>query len=180
MYNQKEEVSAVHWLPRSRIIEDVRHHFVLVNSVHHVRALTLDARGHSMLDHQSIEKVFHVSEPALAKIEDVDSDDSQRLRADHDKKQIVFGGTAAFVQIEVSSPRYIHDFMRQPTKAQDQGDSARFSLWSNSKATDTSKQFLFQEGLFLPGNKVIQDRLNINIVHNVDIEPKQKTIYFSR
>jgi hypothetical protein len=94
------------------MIKDVRNHFVLVNSIHYVRALTMDARGHSMVDHESIEKEFGVSNPALATIESVYSDDQQRLLADYDKKQITFGDTTGFVQIQVSSPRYIHDFMR--------------------------------------------------------------------
>jgi len=171
---------AEQWLPRGRILKDVRNHFVLANSVHYVRALTLDARGHSMIDHESIEKEFDVTDPTLATIESVYSDDQQRLLADYDKKKIIFGDTAGFVQIQVSSPRYNHNFMRQPTKTSSQADSAAFSLWSSNKATNSSKQFLFQEGLFLPTNRLIQDRLNVNIVHNVDIEPKQKTIYFSK
>jgi len=54
LYDQKEEVAAEVWLPRSRMIKDDRNHFVLTNSVHYVRALALNSQGQGMIEHQSI------------------------------------------------------------------------------------------------------------------------------
>lgn len=49
------------------------------------------------------------------------------------------------------------------------------SLWSGA-AHAPSQEELFSKGLFL--DRAIEGRIQVQVVHNVDIEPKQKTIYF--
>ena len=184
LYDKKEEVTAEAWLPRSRMVKDNRTHYVLTNSVHYVRALTLNGQGLAMIDHQSIQKEFSLSNSSLARLDSVFSDDKLKLVADYDKMQVEFGDAAGVLEIYVSQGRYVHSFMRQPTKMGSQGgDSSRFpSIWSSKEKGDTALRSIFSQGLFLPGQAVsanLTDKLLVNIVHNVDIQPKHKTIFFS-
>ena len=145
LYDQKEEVAAEAWLPRSRMIKDNRNHFVLTNSVHYVRALTLNSQGLGMIDHQSIQKEFSLSNSSLARLESVYSDDKLKLVADYDKMQVEFGDAAGVLEIHVGQARYLHSFMRQPTKVSSQNaDSSRFSsIWSSKEKGDVDSRSIF-------------------------------------
>lgn len=61
-------------LPRSRLLNDVRHHYVLTNSKYYVRSLMVDARGHCFLNHRSVRAEFSVSDASLAELSDSYSD----------------------------------------------------------------------------------------------------------
>lgn len=98
---------------------------------------------------------------------------------------VEFGETAGEMEIYITETGYLHNHMRLPTKGSPAGgESSRFkNIWSSKDNSPVDLKSIFgsKSGLFLPGqtaeSKLI-DKLLINVVHNVDITPKHKTIFF--
>jgi hypothetical protein len=134
-------------LPRSRFVNNMRTHFVLVNTAHFVRLNMLDRHGYASLNHSSIHHVISSSDNSLAAIES--ADDS------YDHRFVQIANKTGHVTINSVSKGY------HSARA-----SSYFGHGESVAVTDL--------GVGIP----IKDQLNIEVVNNVDIEPKQKTIYY--
>lgn len=98
LWSQGSNLKNLIALPRSRIISDVRTHFVLLNTNHFVRLVLLDKNGFSLLDHASIVSEIFSSNATLATVtKDVNSTD---------KAYVKFGKNTGTVFIKSSSKGY--------------------------------------------------------------------------
>lgn len=131
----------------------------------------IDRRGHSILNHEGILTNIDSSDTSLAIIHSVyeSGEDSDVL---FDKREIKIGEKPGKVIIKSQSTGYNHELMRAPEK------NSKSGWFGIAKSTvGSSKSSLFRGNLHIEEKK-IQDELVLEVVHNVQIEPSYKSVYF--
>lgn len=146
-------------LPRSRVVESTRTHWALVNSMHHLRLLILDKQGRASLNHESIVTNISASHTNIASLQGSNA---------YDRRIVKTTNQTGTVVITSESTKYNLEFMEAKVDKQRSGG---FFGGSAKKAQP-------QLGQSLLVDQPITDRLVLEVVENVDILPRSKTIYF--
>jgi len=68
LWSQSSNSKDILSLPRSRILSDVRTHFVLVGTDHQVRLVLLDKNGYAILNHESVASEIFSTNQTLASV----------------------------------------------------------------------------------------------------------------
>jgi hypothetical protein len=180
-------------LPRSRVIFSQRTHYVLVNSEHHVRYLMLDAEERVSLNHSSVATQVQSSDESMA--------EASLMRrggyaasyfpavasGDYDKRHVQFKNVTGTVYLEATSSAYFAGLLKADPEALHPAPSGGWFGASASPAvadgpgdgTDLGGDYA--EGVSggtakFPHARVF-DRLVVEVVRNVDVEPKYKSLY---
>lgn len=171
-------------LPKSRIISNQRTHFVLVDSQHYVRHVTLDAEHQVSFNHSSVIANVVSSDPTMASVHLMpqsrgdylaDSrDSSARL---HEKRMVRFSNITGTVELTASAQYYMQDSLWASKSS-----GGLFSKRSSAgRAADKFDDPLYAKSV--TGDAVqfaetpIADKLTIEVVRNVDVGPKYKSLY---
>lgn len=124
---------------------------MLVNTVEYIRLLVLDTHGRASLNHQSIITDITSSDPRLASISKVD---------DYEKRMIQIYNATGTVFLNSVSTKYNAEMMNN----------------AGQKSGYFGRAPQLKDGLYVNHN--VQDSMRIEVVENVDIQPRFKSIYF--
>lgn len=135
-------------LPRSRYEENTRTHFVLTNTKHFVRYLVADKQGLAFINHTSIENEVTVQPADLASV--------HAIEGAYDKRLVSFTLQPGTVYLTVRATGYKFDSQL----------AKKGGLFGGATTASLST------------DREITDRMKIEVVNPVQIEPKWKAIYF--
>ena len=178
-------------LPRSRIVHNERTHFVLVNSRHSIRYLVLDDLNQVSFNSSSLLTSVTASDDSMATIQKllVANEDSKAMRSYrddslsgiYDKRSVQFKNITGRLYLKAHTTHYLEDFNRYD------GDGTKKnggSIWGfggskSSKASDVTKG-VYQSTINGDAHvleNAVSDSMIIEVVRNVDVEPKFKSLY---
>lgn len=146
-------------LPRSRLVENTRTHYALVNSEQHVRHLILAGSGIAAMNHTSISTEVSSTDTSLATVHEVSGPVS------YDKRLIKFHHRPGTVFLNAVSSSYKSDLFNHLLL----GKKATTSYFGSQKATSKDPDSLIT---------VVRDQMRIEVVTNLEVYPKYKSLFF--
>jgi len=144
-------------VPRFKLINSERVYFVLVNSTHFIHLHMFGASNQVFFNHSSIHSPIKSDTPALLQVHKFDeSYERTILDNTYAKRQIRSFLEIGTVYIISESEHYYRQMTGEPT-----------SYYSSNEVSSLETQ------------KAITDRMKIQIVRNVDVEPRYKSLYLT-
>ena len=165
-----------------------RTHFVLVNSRHSVRYLALDHESKASFNSSSVLTNVLVSDSAMAHVDLYGSlegeADSRSYHADvlsglYDKRTVQFNNITGRVILTAEASHYLERYTGQARS----GEKGLFSFGGGSKRDKASNlmQGPYQTSVSGMVHSLASEKLRsimtIEVVRNVDVEPKFKSLY---
>ena len=137
-------------LPLHRVINQEKHHFVLANSEHYLRYLLFDAQSQVFFNYSSVATEVSTSDPKMARISLVNNSYSEAV-VDN--------------RYDVRRVRFLDQ-------------TGTVNIKANNKGYYTRGGYVDQEPHQLPYQ--VESQMRVEIVNNVDIQPKYKAIYLNK
>ena len=140
-------------LPRFRLINSDRHYFALVNSQFHLRYLLFDDQQHVFYNHSSLFTDVHTDNSTLLSVTPLFPSYSQTVaHTVNDKRFIDIYNLTGIAYIRAETKGYLQKYV------------SRYAREDQIEALE----------------KYVQTQLVVEVVRNVDIQPKYKAVYLAK
>lgn len=137
-----------------------------MGSKHFIETLFFDDQQHSYLNSSSVVTSVVASDPSLATVNMTDRKFTNAVKQNRQaKRQVNFANQTGKVQLKSTSSGYQKQMLNLETSS--------YALFS-SEQKDSS---VWNLGPVSPFSQQIHALLNVEVVKNVEVEPKQKSVY---
>ncbi len=100
-------------LPRSRIVQNIRTHYVLANSKHFIKQVMLEDQAHAFLNYSSAVVSFSASEASMASILNIDVSFEAAVRnLTYSKRTVQFNDLTGTVFLKANAYAYSNKMLQ--------------------------------------------------------------------